>query len=149
MRSNGRSADQSELTSMAKTTIEYRILPGTRAALGRAGTHSIIADRPVGKFGGMGLGFNGGELLALAIGGCFCNDLQAIADELGLVIADLEVSVSIDFAGEPSRASDARMSVRCSLADGTNPSELIERARRVTTIGNSVRAGFALEIYQQ
>jgi organic hydroperoxide reductase OsmC/OhrA len=106
----------------------------------------VIADRPEGKFGGMGLGFNGGELLALAIGGCFCNDMQAIADEMGLAIADLRVSVDVDFAGEPSRASGARMSVECALADGADPTDLIERAKRATTIGNSLRAGFPVEI---
>jgi organic hydroperoxide reductase OsmC/OhrA len=128
------------------TTIEYRVLPGTRAAVGRARTHSVIADRPEGKFGGMGLGFNGGELLALAIGGCFCNDMQAIADEMGLAISDLRVSVDVDFAGEPSRASGARMRVECTLSDGSDPSELIERAKAATTIGNSLRVGFSVDI---
>lgn len=131
---------------MGTTTIEYRTLPGTRAAVGRAGTHSVIADRPSGKFGGMGLGFNGGELLALAIGGCFCNDMQAIADEMRLAITDLRVSVDVDFTGEPSRASGARMHVECSLADGSDPSELIERAKAATTIGNSLRTGMPVEI---
>jgi organic hydroperoxide reductase OsmC/OhrA len=131
---------------MATTTIEYRTLPGTRAAVGRAGTHSVIADRPEGKFGGMGLGFNGGELLALAIGGCFCNDMQAIADEMGITIADLRVSVDVNFSGDPSRASDARMTVQCSLTDGSDPSELIGRAKAATTIGNSLRNGMPVEI---
>ena len=134
---------------MGRTTIEYRTVPGTRAALGVAGTHSVIADRPLGTFGGTGLGFNGGELLALAIGGCFCNDMQAIAEDMGLAIEDLSVSVSIDFAGQPSRASNARMRVECSLADGADPSTLIERAKAVTTIGNSLASGFPLEIVGQ
>lgn len=131
---------------MGTDTVEYRLLPGTRASVGRAGTHSVIADRPEGKAGGMGLGFNGGQLLALAIGGCFCNDLQAIAEEMGVRIADLGISVSIDFEGKPSRATAARMSVDCVLADGSDPSGLIERAKAVTTIGNSIRTGIPLEI---
>jgi organic hydroperoxide reductase OsmC/OhrA len=131
---------------MGTTTVEYRVLAGTRASVGRAGTHSVIADRPDGKAGGMGLGFNGGELLALAIGGCFCNDLQAIADDMGIVIADLRVTVEIGFEGTPSRATDARMSVDCTLDGGDDPSELIERAKTVTTIGNSLRAGIPLSI---
>ena len=131
---------------MGTTTIEYRTLPGTRAAVGRAGSHCVIADRPDGTAGGMGLGFNGGELLALAIGGCFCNDMQALADEMGLAIADLSVSVSIDFDGQPPRATSARMRVECSLEDGSDPSELIARARGVTTIGNSLIAGIPVEI---
>ena len=49
---------------MSRTTVEFRTVPGTRAAVGRSGAHTVIADRPAGKAGGMGLGFNGGELLA-------------------------------------------------------------------------------------
>jgi len=131
---------------MGSTTIEYRTLPGTRAAVGAAGSHSVIADRPSGKFGGMGLGFNGGELLALAIGGCFCNDMQALADQMGLAVADLKVAVTIDFDGQPSRATGARMNVGCTLADGSDPSDLIERAKAITTIGNSLRAGVPVEV---
>jgi organic hydroperoxide reductase OsmC/OhrA len=131
---------------MSSTTIEYRVLPGTRAAVGRSGNHSVIADRPEGRFGGMGLGFNGGELLALAVGGCFCNDMQAISDQMGLTISDLRVCVSIDFNGEPVRATDVRMSIDCALADGSDPSELIERAKVDTTIGNSLRQGIPVQI---
>lgn len=131
---------------MGATTIEYRMLPGTRAAVGVSGSHSVVADRPVGKAGGRGLGFNGGELLALAIGGCFCNDLQAIADDMGLAIADLRVAVTIDFAGQPSRATAARMAVDCTLADGSGATALVEQAKAITTIGNSIRAGVPLEI---
>jgi organic hydroperoxide reductase OsmC/OhrA len=97
----------------------------------------------------MGLGFNGGELLALAIGGCFCNDLQALADEAGVTISGLSISVTLDFGGTPSRTVGARMSVDCKLADCSDPSDLIERAKRLTNIGNSVRAGFPLEITQR
>lgn len=131
---------------MGTTTIEYRTLSGTRAAVGRAGMHSVIADRPEGKAGGMGLGFNGGELLALAVGGCFCNDMQALADDMDLTITDLAVSVSVDFDGQPSHATRAQMRVDCTLAGGGDPSDLIERAKRATTIGNSLIAGIPVEI---
>lgn len=128
------------------TTVVYRSLPGTRAAVGRADKHSVVVDRPEGRAGGMDLGFNGGELLALALGGCFCNDLQVLADELGLVISDLEVTVTLDFVGTPSRTTAATMTVTCSLAGGEDPSELIDRAKDFTNIGNSVRSGIPLTI---
>jgi hypothetical protein len=38
------------------------------------------------------------------------------------------------------------MDVECTLADGSDPSELIERAKMDTTIGNSIRDGVPLEI---
>jgi organic hydroperoxide reductase OsmC/OhrA len=131
---------------MGTTTIEYRLLPGTAASVGHSGAHTVIADRPPGTAGGMGLGFNGGELIAFAIGGCFCNDMQAIAEKMDLEIADLRVRVSVDFAGQPSRATGAEMSIECTLADGSEPAELIERAKAVTTIGNSLRTGFPVSI---
>lgn|SRR5689334_19228876 len=131
---------------MGSTTIEYRTLPGTRASVGVSGGHSVIADRPPGKFGGMGLGFDGGELLALSIGGCFCNDMQALADQMSVEIADLRVSVTIDFDGQPSRATGVRMDVHCRLADDADPSQLVDRAKSITTIGNSLRAGVPVEI---
>lgn len=121
-------------------------MPGTAACVGRSGHHTVIADRPDGAAKGMGLGFNGGELLALAIGGCFCNDMQAISQEIGVAIVDLRVSVSVDFAGAPSRATGAAMTVECVLEDGTDPSDLIRRAKALTTIGNSLREGFPVAI---
>jgi organic hydroperoxide reductase OsmC/OhrA len=131
---------------MSSTTIEYRLKPGTRAAVGTAGEHSVIADRPEGKAGGMGLGFNGGELLALALGGCICNDLQVLADEAGQSIADLNVTVTIGFGGQPSRATNVEMKIDCKLADGSDPADLIERAKALTNIANSLRTGVPVTI---
>ena len=51
---------------MAQMTVELRNIGGTEAALGWAGAHTLVVDRPEGKAGGQGLGFNGGQLLALA-----------------------------------------------------------------------------------
>ena len=69
---------------MVSMTVELRNVEGTEAAMGWAGGHTIVVDRPEGKAGGLGLGFNGAQLLALAIGGCFCNDLRYVADEMGV-----------------------------------------------------------------
>jgi organic hydroperoxide reductase OsmC/OhrA len=121
-------------------------MPGTRASLGRSGVHSVIADRPAGKAGGMGLGLNGGELLAFALGGCLCNDLQVLAEEAGETIADLRISVTLDFGGTPSRTVGANIAIDCKLESGADADELIERAKAITNIGNSVRDGISVEI---
>jgi len=131
---------------VSTTTVEYRLLPGTRASVGRAGQHSVIADRAQGVSGGMGCGFNGGELLALAVGGCFANDVQVIAEQMGLEIRDLAITVALDFGGEPRRATDMRMEVGCSLSDGSDPGPLIERAKEYTIVGNSLREGVPVAI---
>jgi len=131
---------------MGTTTIEYRNLPGTAAAVGRSGLHCVIADRPEGRTGGMGLGFNGGELLALALGGCFCNDVRYVADEMGVEVEDLRVSVEIDFDGEPTLATAARMTAQCTLADGSDATSLLDQAKARCTIANSLRAGVPVSI---
>ena len=48
---------------MASMTVQLRSLPSTEAAVGWAGAHTVVVDRPEGKAGGKGLGFNGGQLL--------------------------------------------------------------------------------------
>lgn len=126
---------------MASMRIEYSKLPGTGASVGRAGTHTLVADRPDGRASGTGLGFNGGELLALSLGGCFCNDVHYVADELGVDIARLHVAVTIDFGGEPLVATEARLEVECALADGRSPDALLGLARQRCTVANSLRNG--------
>jgi hypothetical protein len=56
---------------MPMVSVELRNVAGTEAALGWAGAHTIVVDRPEGHSGGCGLGINGARLLALTIGGCF------------------------------------------------------------------------------
>jgi hypothetical protein len=54
--------------------VEFRNVAGEAAAIGSAGPYTLVVDRPLGD-GGRGLGFNGGQLLYIAIGGCVSNDL--------------------------------------------------------------------------
>ena len=53
---------------MAQTSVRVRTVQGACVAVGWAGHRTLTVDRPE-QAGGMGLGFNGGELLLLAIGG--------------------------------------------------------------------------------
>jgi organic hydroperoxide reductase OsmC/OhrA len=127
-------------------TIELRNVAGTEAAMGWAGAHTLIVDRPAGKAGGMGLGFNGGELLALAIGGCFCNDLRYVAHEMGVGLTDIAVSVTLELEGTPLLATAARMRVACTTQDGSDPARVIAKAESVSTVANSLRRGITVEI---
>ena len=49
-----------------ETTVELHNVPGTGAAMGWAGGHTVVIDRPEGRAGGMGLGFSGAQMLAVA-----------------------------------------------------------------------------------
>lgn len=131
---------------MATATVQLRNIPGTQAAAGWAGSHTVVVDRPAGKAGGMGLGLNGGELLAFAIGGCFCNDLRYVSHEMAVDLAAIDVDVALQMEGTPLIATSATMHVRIMAADpGANIAALIERAKAISTVSNSLKRGFAVE----
>ena len=131
---------------MAQMTVELRNIAGTEAALGWAGAHTLVVDRPEGKAGGQGLGFNGGQLLALAIGGCFCNDLRYVAHARGIALGAIAVKVALDLAGEPLLATGATISVACELPEGGDPKALIAEAERISTVSNSLKAGVPVRV---
>lgn len=126
---------------MVRSVVELRNVQGTEAAMGWAGSHTVVVDRPQGKAGGAGLGFNGGQLLALAIGGCYCNDLRYVAHERGLEIEKISVTVTLDLEGAPLVATKAVLSVTCEISDGSDPKTLIDHAWSVCTVANSLNRG--------
>jgi organic hydroperoxide reductase OsmC/OhrA len=132
---------------MARMTVQLRSVPDTQAAIGWAEGHTIVVDRPEGKAGGMGLGFNGGQLLGLAIGGCFCNDLHYVADDMGIHLAAIEVDVTVDFEGSPLLVTQAMMRVAITAADkGVDVDGVIRRAKEISSVSNSVRRGVPIHI---
>ena len=124
-----------------KVGVQLRNLPDTEAAVGWAGSHTVIADRPLGKAGGLGLGFNGAQLLALAIGGCFCNDLRYVAEELGTELTEISIDVFLELEGSPLLATSAHMSVKCRTSDGSDPAAIVERAKASCMVSNSLGRG--------
>lgn len=126
---------------MVQSIVELRNVAGTEAAVGWAGGHTVVVDRPEGKAGGLGLGFNGGQLLALALGGCYCNDLRYVAHDLGIEIGEIAVTVQLELGGAPLVATNAVLSVRCTTLDGSSPQTLIDRAWSICTVANSLSRG--------
>lgn len=130
---------------MATMSVHLKTLPDTQAAVGRSGTHTIVVDRPTGKAGGQGLGFNGGELLALAIGGCLCNDLQYVAHEMGVELASVAVDVEVTFEGSPALATYASVTVEAAAREKeADIDEVVRRAIESSTVSNSIRRGVAV-----
>lgn len=131
---------------MPSMTVELRNVEGTEAAMGWAGAHTIVVDRPEGRAGGAGLGFNGGQLLALAIGGCMCNDLRYVAHNLGVALGAISVSVQLDLEGQPLVATSATMRIVCETRDGSDPQNVIDLAVADSTVANSVTRGFPVKV---
>ena len=121
--------------------VETQNLDGRVTTLGRAGGHTLVIDRPE-KAGGGGLGFNGGELLHLAVAGCISNDLFREAQKLGIALRSVKVSVRGDFAGDPAVSTGIEYDVQ--LAGDANADrlrELVQLVDRIAEIPNSLRRG--------
>lgn len=130
---------------MGTTKIQFRGIPHTDAAIGWVGGHSIIADRPAGVAGGQGLGFSAEQLMGLAIGGCFCNALQHVVDEMGVRLSKVVVDVTVSLSDNPRRATDTTVESEISSDDsGADIAEVVKRAREGTTFGNSLPHGIAV-----
>jgi organic hydroperoxide reductase OsmC/OhrA len=131
---------------MPSTTVELRNIAGTEAAVGWAGAHTVVVDRPEGKAGGRGLGFNGAQLLALTIGGCFCNDLRYVAHATGVELGGISVSVTVELEGDPILATSATMVVSCETLDGSSAESVIEKAKATCMATNSLRRGLPMAV---
>src|SRR3954452_5810662 len=116
--------------------VEVRNVAGEPAAIGSAGPHTVVVDRPADG-GGRGLGFNGGQLLYLAIAGCVSNDLFREAAVRGVGLDVVRVTVDGDFEGAPAVSTPVRYRVEVSGdADADVLRELVERVDRIAEIPN-------------
>jgi organic hydroperoxide reductase OsmC/OhrA len=96
---------------------------------------------------GFGSSANGGELLALALATCYCNDLYREAAGRGIQVQAVEVEVDARFGGpgEPARQIRYRAKVTADAPDDA-VRELIEHTDRVAEVHNTLRAGIAVEL---
>ena len=121
--------------------VEVRNVSGRPLAVGSAGAHTLIVDRPP-EAGGDGLGFNGGELLYLAIAGCVSNDLFREARVQGIELASVSVRVRGDFSGDPAVSDPVEYEV---AIEGDAPPDrlraLVDHVDRIAEIPNTLREG--------
>jgi organic hydroperoxide reductase OsmC/OhrA len=131
---------------MPMVSVELRNVAGAEAGLGWAGAHTIVVDRSEGHAGGRGLGFNGAQLLALTIGGCFCNDLRYAAHAIGVELGIISISVTVELDGDPILATAATMMVDCKMLDGSTAHAILEKAKEVCMTINSLGRGIPVQV---
>jgi len=121
--------------------VEVRNVAGEATAVGSAGPYTLVVDRPADG-GGRGLGFNGGQLLYLAVAGCISNDLFREARAEGIRLERVVVRVHGDFEGDPPVSTPITIDVEI---EGDAPherlAELVERVDTIAEIPNSLRHG--------
>jgi organic hydroperoxide reductase OsmC/OhrA len=129
---------------MSTIDAKFSTLPGTAAAVGVTGRHTVVVDRPEGRAGGRGLGLNGGQLLALAIGGCLCNDVRYVADEQAIAIGGVSVDVSLTLDDTYVTGATARVMV--DVPAGVDAAMLVERAAASSTVVLSLTRGIPIAV---
>ena len=126
--------------------VDLRNIAGEAAAIGSAGPYTLVVDRPADG-GGRGLGFNGGQLLYLAIGACVSNDLFREAAARGIRLDTVRIVVRGDFSGDPAIYEPVSYDVE--LSGDATPEQLralVEHVDAIAEIPNSVRRGTEVRI---
>ncbi len=131
---------------MGAFDVETISVDGRTTALGSAGTLTLVVDRPV-ESGGGGKGFNGGQLLNLAVAACVSNDLFREGAKAGISLRRIRVTARSDYAGDPPVSSAIEYEVE---VEGNAPDEalreLVARVDAIAEIPNSLRAGTAVKL---
>lgn len=107
----------------------------------------MVLDRPADAGGG-GLGFNGGQLLYLAVAGCVSNDLFREAPAAGINLRRVHVTVRADFTGDPPMSTDIFYDVNVEGdARLQRLRALIDHIDAIAEIPNSLRRGAAVRLH--
>ena len=121
--------------------VEVRNLHGAVTAIGAAGPFTVVIDRPASAGGG-GRGFNGGELMHLAVAGCISNDLFREAAARGLVLTRVVVTADGDFGGDPAVSAGVTYNVEVAGAASDDAlHDLVRLVDQIAEIPNSLRRG--------
>jgi organic hydroperoxide reductase OsmC/OhrA len=121
--------------------VEVRNVDGAVTALGAAGPFTLVVDSPAAAGGG-GRGFNGGQLLHLAVAGCVSNDLFREAAKRGITLTRVVVTVDGGYGGDPATSTGIAYSVE--VAGPASESDLVALVNHVDVIAeipNSLRQG--------
>jgi uncharacterized OsmC-like protein len=104
----------------------------------------------VSKESGYGSSVNGGELLALSLAVCFCNDIYREATKRNLTVTKVEVEVLCDFGaeGEPGANFSYRPIIE-STASKEQLRDLIIHTDRIAEIHKTLRQGIDVKLVQE
>jgi organic hydroperoxide reductase OsmC/OhrA len=126
--------------------VRLRTVGDGPTALGVGGPFTLVTDRPAAAGGG-GLGFNGGQLLYLAIAACWSNDLYREATTMGVELDGVEITVDGDFPARGSGSTPIMVDVVVrSSAPLERVKELIAVVEGVAEIPRAIRDATPIEV---
>lgn len=107
--------------------------------------HDILIDRPETK-GGTDKGAMGGELLLVALGGCFMSNLLEAVRTRSADISDISASISGTLDSSPPRFTDIEMRVTGTYGDKALFEKLVTISERSCIVANSLKDGLNLSV---
>lgn len=128
------------MSAMLEVRVE-QVGPSTSKATARS--HSVFVDRPAAK-GGADRGPLGGELLLIALGGCFMSNLLAAIRAREAAIADVRIAVSGTLDGTPERFTAVALKIAASYDDAELLRKLVTIAERACIVTNTLRETTAI-----
>lgn len=131
---------------MTQMTVHVRSAHEGSFSVGWSGQHSLVVDRSP-EDGGRGMGFNGGQLLLLAVGASYANDIFREAGRRDIEVIGVRVVVECEWGGDPARAQNIRYSTRVEAeAEEDTIMELIQHVDGIAAVHNTLRASVGVEL---
>jgi putative redox protein len=118
---------------------------GPSAGRGTVRAHSVLIDRPTDK-GGADRGPMGGELLLLALGGCFMSNLLAAIRARESAVSDVRITVDATVDGTPERMTGYTVRVAARYQDASEMEKLVTIAERGCIVANTLKAAAPVAI---
>ncbi|GAA0555296.1 OsmC family protein [Chitinophaga japonensis] len=126
--------------------VHLKTIHDSSAAVAWAGPRTVVVDRTP-REGGQGIGFNGGELLLMAIGACYCNDLYRDAAAFDVQLEQVEIIVNGDWGGTPVHAQNVRYDVKVRAnASREQVEALLKHTDQQAEVLHTLRTGTPLKL---
>lgn len=112
---------------------------------GSARNHTVLVDRPESK-GGTDLGMMGGEMLLVALGGCFMSNLLEAVRTREAAIRNIQTDIIGTLEGSPAAYTAIEMRIRAEYDDAALFQKLVTIAERSCICANTLRQGLPISI---
>ena len=113
---------------------------------GVARQHSVLVDRPTSK-GGSDEGMMGGEMLLIALGGCFMSNLLELVRNREATISDIHIDIVGTLAGIPPRYTEIYLNLSAKADDTEQLEKFVTMAERSCIVANSIGPAIDLKFH--
>lgn len=112
---------------------------------GEARGHKVLIDRPFAKEG-TDLGMMGGEMLLVALGGCFISNLLAAIRARQADISNIDIEITGTLTDNPTRYTAIQLNIMAQYNDPELMDKLVTMSERACIVANSIRSAIALKL---